>query len=107
VPVPDPFLDRRGDALYLVERDGTTWRVHDAEFTGGKAHRLPLGSPAANTRYFVAADGTQRAYTFGIAGGRRPWMSCSSTCAARGSARGSHTIRENGRNPRAVFAAAP
>ncbi len=60
-----PFLDRRGDALYLVEQDGTTWRVHDAKFTGGRAHRLPLGSPTANTRYFVAADGTQRAYTFG------------------------------------------
>lgn len=63
--MPEALIDRRGDALYLVERDGTTWRVHDAKFTGGKAHRLPLGSPTANTRYFVAADGTQRAYTFG------------------------------------------
>lgn len=63
--MPDPFIDRRGDALYLVDRDGATWRVHDARLTGGRTHRLALGSPQANTRYFVAADGTRRAYTFG------------------------------------------
>ena len=61
----DPTLDRRGDALYLVDRDGITWRIHDAKFTGGRPHQLPLGSPAANTRYFVGEDGTLRAYTFG------------------------------------------
>lgn len=63
--MPEPSLDRRGDALYLVDRDGNTWRIHDAKYTGGRAHRLTLGASAANTRYFVAADGTQRAYTFG------------------------------------------
>ena len=63
--MPTPFLNRRADALYLVDREGTVWRVHDARFTGGKTHRLPLGSSTANSRYFVAADGTQRAYRFG------------------------------------------
>lgn len=62
--MPDPSADRRGDALYLIDRDGETWRIHDAKFTGGRPHRLALGSPMANTRYFVAADGTQRAYRF-------------------------------------------
>lgn len=63
--MPEPTLERRGDSLYLVDRDANIWRIHDVKFAGGRAHRLPLGSPAANTRYFVSKDGTQRAYTFG------------------------------------------
>lgn len=41
------------------------WRVQDVLFAGGKALRLSLGDAAANTRYFIAADGSKRAYTFG------------------------------------------
>ena len=63
--IPDPTLLRQGDALYVIDRDGEAWRIHDVKFTGGKAHRLPLGSVSANTRFFVAKDGTRRAYTFG------------------------------------------
>ncbi len=63
--IPEPFLDCRGDAFYLVDRDGNTRRIHDAQYTGGRAHRLTLGAATANTRHFVAADGTQRSYTFG------------------------------------------
>jgi hypothetical protein len=62
--MPEPSLDRRGDALYLVDRDGNNRRIHDAKYTGGRAHRLVLGATAANARHFVAADGTQRTYTF-------------------------------------------
>ena len=63
--MPEPTLERRGDSLYLVDCDGSIWRIHDAKFTGGRPQRLPLGSPAANPRYFVGQDGTRRAYTFG------------------------------------------
>jgi len=50
--------------LYFVDPDGERWRVHDAHFTGGRPHRVPLGDPRANTRYFVNAQGERRAYTF-------------------------------------------
>ncbi len=63
--MPSQSLDRRGDALYLIDDTGKPWRVHDAHFTGGKPHRVPLGDRRANTRYFVAQDGVKMAYTFG------------------------------------------
>lgn len=49
--------------LYFVDDTGQRSRVHDARFMDGKAHRVPLGDPRANTRYFVAADGSKRAFT--------------------------------------------
>ena len=60
-----PFVESRGDAHYLVDDAGQRWRVHDAHFSGGKPHRVSLSDAKANTRYFVAADGTKKAYTFG------------------------------------------
>lgn len=63
--MPAPTLERCGDALYLSDDTGQRWRVHDAHFTGGRPHRVPLGDPRANTRYFIAQDGTRRAFTFG------------------------------------------
>lgn len=96
--MPDPLLNRRGDPLCLVDRDGVAWRIHDTKFTGGRAHRLALGTSQANTRFFVAADGTQRwrIPSGGIAGGTPPWRSRWSTSAAPGTARGSGSIHRIG-----------
>jgi hypothetical protein len=63
--MPSPAVEHVGEDLYLVDTDGRKWRVHDVHFTNFKSHRVPLGSAKANTRYFVAADGTKRVYTFG------------------------------------------
>ena len=49
--------------LYLVV-DGTPWRVHDADYRDFKVLRRQLGDPAAQSRYFVAEDGTRRVYQF-------------------------------------------
>ena len=56
-----PALEHIGGSLYLIDSDGTKWRVHDVHFTGGKRRRVSLGSTRANHRYFVAVDGTKRA----------------------------------------------
>ena len=50
--------------LYFEDATGERWRVHDAHFTRGKPHRVALGAPSANTRYFVSASGERRAYIF-------------------------------------------
>jgi len=50
--------------LYFEDATGERWRVHDAHFTSGKPHRVALGAPSANTRYFVNRSGERRAYTF-------------------------------------------
>ena len=51
----EPSVERRGAAMYLTDDTGERWRVHDAHFTGGRPHRVPLGYPRANTRHFVNA----------------------------------------------------
>lgn len=62
--MPDPAIDWRGEALYFLAADSARWRVHDAHFTCGRPHRVPLGDARANTRYFVNGTGERRAYTF-------------------------------------------
>lgn len=56
------------EAVYLTA-DGARYRVHDAAFgpplaEPGHYKLLPLGSAQANTRYFVDAFKTVRAYSF-------------------------------------------
>jgi hypothetical protein len=60
--------ERADEALYLTE-GGTRYRVHDACFgpplaQPGRYKVVPLGSPQANTRYFVDAIKVVRAYPF-------------------------------------------
>lgn len=64
LPMTTPRIEYRGEALYLTDPQGQRWRVHDTRYTQGKPHRLALGDPCANTRYFVAQTGERRAYTF-------------------------------------------
>ena len=56
-------LDGAPPKLYLVV-DGTTWRIHDADYRDFKVIPRPLGTPAAQSRYFVSQDGTRRVYQF-------------------------------------------
>ena len=49
--------------LYLVV-DGTPWRIHDADYRDFKVIPRRLSDPAAQSRYFVAQDGTRRVYQF-------------------------------------------
>ena len=49
--------------LYLVV-DGTHWRIHDADYRDFKVIPRRLSDPAAQSRYFVAQDGTRRMYAF-------------------------------------------
>lgn len=60
----EPSIERQGAAMYLTDDTGERWRVHDAHFSGGRPHRVPLGFPRAHIRHFVNAQGERRAYTF-------------------------------------------
>jgi hypothetical protein len=59
--------ERDGEQLYLIDTDGSRWRVHDVAFgpplaAPFKRRRLALGDPRATYRWFVAPDGLQRCY---------------------------------------------
>ena len=58
-----PRLEGIAPKLYLVV-DGTPWRVHDADYCDFRAMPRRLGDPVAESRYFVAQDGTRRVYQF-------------------------------------------
>ena len=60
---PEARLEGTPPRLYLVV-DGTPWRVHDADYRDFRAIPRRLGDPAAQSRYFVAQDGTRRVYQF-------------------------------------------
>lgn len=50
--------------LYLVAPDGIRWRVYDADYRDYRPVPRPLGTATAQHRYFIAEDGTRRAYAF-------------------------------------------
>lgn len=64
-----PTFERpSNDLAYFVDSAGVRWRLHDCAFGPplAKPHhrkRLPLEAPGTNTRYFVSANGDERAYT--------------------------------------------
>lgn len=60
-----PRLEGAPPRLYLVV-DDVHWRVHDADYRDFKVIRRRLGDAAAQSRYFVAQDGTRRMYQFRI-----------------------------------------
>lgn len=67
--MPAPTIGRTADErAYFTDSNGVRWRVHDCCFgqplaKPGHRKRLPLESPATNTRNFVNEAGDWRAYT--------------------------------------------
>lgn len=63
-----PRIEREDQTCYFVDAQGVRWRVHDCCFgppfaRPGHRKRLPLEAPGTNTRYFINAEGDERAYT--------------------------------------------
>ena len=77
---PPVHLDRRGEALYVTDREGVRWHVHDVAFgppdaAPGRRRRVPLESPRANYRWFVSAEGVERCHRFQRGESRTPTAS--------------------------------
>jgi len=65
-PEPElpPLIDRVDGKTYFVDAAGVRYRVHDVTFAQHRNTRVPLGSPTAHYRIFVARSGEKRSYQF-------------------------------------------